>query len=204
MAVRSSGAMWVVMRNMWVVMRTMAMRTMTMAMAMKTLSRSSKLAASSEWESILKHLCGIKVDISICFGIWSIFIDNTEDCRWDLLWVLDLQEGVIVWLGLFAIGTVIEILANTALISDADDWELSTTIALTFLMDYLAILALGLLFLVGSFREHLTGLFLELFLDELFENLFRHSVFLAFFVAFSLFVLWLRWFRVRSVRSAIW
>jgi hypothetical protein len=114
-----------------------------------------------------------------------------------LVYVLDLQEGVIVRLGLFAIGTVIEVLANTTFVPGADDWEHSATITLTFLVDDLSIFDIGILFFFGILGEHLTGLFLELFLDELLENLFGHSVFLALLGAFSLFVLQLR---VRTVR----
>jgi len=46
---------------------------------------------------------------------------------------------MIVFLGLLAIGTVVKVFAHTAFVSCTDDWELSTAIALTFLMDYLSI-----------------------------------------------------------------
>ena len=59
--------------------------------------------------------------------------------------MFDLQEGMIVLLGLFAIGTVVKVFAHTALVSCTDDWELATAIALTFLMDYLSIFDVRLL-----------------------------------------------------------
>jgi hypothetical protein len=106
-----------------------------------------------------------------------------------------------VSLGLFAIGTVIEVLANTALVPGADDWEHSTTITLAFLVDDLSIFDAGLLFLFGILGEHLFGLFLELFLDELFDSLFAISTFLSILGAFFLFVFQLR---VRTFRFTRW
>ena len=111
--------------------------------------------------------------------------------------VVDLQEGVIVWLGLFAIGTVIEVFANTTLVPGADDWENSATIALASLVDDFSIFDICLLFLFGIFGNNFACLFLKLFLDDLFHPLFAISVFLTIFGTFFLFELLLR---VRSFR----
>lgn len=166
---------------------------MMMALAMMSV-RTTVMRRASEWEAILHEIkCSISVDISISLGIWSILVDNAKDCRWNLFWVLDLQEGVIVLLGLLAIGTIVKVFADTALVSDTDNRELATAIALTFLMDNLTILDVRLLlWSLWHVLEHLAGLLFKLFLNELLKCFLRHSVFLVFLVAFFLSVLQLR------------
>lgn len=107
--------------------------------------------------------------------------------------MIDLQEWVIVLLGLFTIGTIVKVFANTALVSSTDDWEFSATIALAFLMDNLSIFDLRLLLRsLWHVLKHLAGLLFKFFLNELLEHFLGHSISLAFFVAFSLSVLQLR------------
>lgn len=107
--------------------------------------------------------------------------------------MFDLQEGMIVFLGLLALGTVIKVFADAALVSGTDDRELSTTIAFALLMDNLSILDLSVLRSLRHVLEHLLGLLLKLFLDELFENLLWHSMFLAFSLLLG------TWLRIRGL-----
>lgn len=125
---------------------------------------------------------GINIDINVWFDVWCIFIDGTEDGSWHLFWSIDLQEGVIVWFGLFALGTVIKVLAYAAFVPGTDNWELSTAIALASLMDNLSIFDIMLLFFFFHLGKHFTGILFELFLEKLLESLFGN------FVLFSIFL----------------
>jgi hypothetical protein len=96
---------------------------------------------------------------------------------------------MIMIFGLLALGTVIKVFADAALVSSTDDWALSTTIAFDLLMDNFSILDLGILRSLWHVLKHLLSLLFKLFLDELFEDLLWHSMLFAFS---WLLVIWLR------------
>jgi len=65
-------------------------------------------------------LVDVLLDVSFC--VWHAIIDDSEHGLWSLFSLVDLEECVFVSSSLFAHGTVVKVLSDTALVSDSDNW----------------------------------------------------------------------------------
>ena len=124
--------------------RTMATVTMTVAMTTVTLATVS--------------LPGAIRFLLLFLSLSSFFVKDSNHHRRSLTSISDLEEGVIVTEVLFALGAVVEVLANSALVADSCDGCFAA--AVTFDVGVLDLGILGLLFIV------VTGLFHKLVKDS--------------------------------------
>lgn len=70
-----------------------------------------------------------KIDVNIRLGVLHVLINDGEHGLWALMRLVDLEEWMIMGLSLFAHGTVVEVLADTALVANSLDRVHATTIA---------------------------------------------------------------------------
>lgn len=179
----ASTSSWAIMAMSWTAM-AMSWTAMTMSWAMMT-----------EWEPLSERILAIleslhewviHVDIRISFHVWCILVHHAEHGNRSLFWLVDLQECMVVWLGLLAGRAVIEVFDHATLVPWTDDREHSASVTLDFRMDNFAFLDLLVLMdLIKSFLGH----FFKLFLDDLLHHLFGHALLLAFFLAIFFLVL---------------
>jgi hypothetical protein len=54
---------------------------------------------------------------------FAFFIDNSEESMWSLIWVFELQKWMLMWDGVFTFGTEIEVFADRAFVTSANDWR---------------------------------------------------------------------------------
>jgi len=78
-------------------------------------------------------------DINIGPGVSHVLVNGGENGGRSLACSLDLQEGVIVVFGFFAPLAVVEVLADAALVANADDWGDAAAIALNAWVDFVRV-----------------------------------------------------------------
>lgn len=66
--------------------------------------------------------------MAIAFQAVFLVIDHAEDFQRSLLWVFDLEEGVLVVGGSFAFFAKVEVRANNTLISVSNNWVGTTSV----------------------------------------------------------------------------
>jgi len=88
----------------------------------------------------IDHLVNIAIQVGL--RILHVFIDNGDDGLWSLFWIGDLQESVLMAFSFFTSGTVVEVLANAALVPDSEDRGHPAAITLDSHMDNLRSLIL--------------------------------------------------------------
>jgi len=139
----------------------------------------------------------IDILLNIGLSIWHVLIDNSQNCLWSLLWIVNLQEWVIMLSLLLTVLAEVKVLANAALVSGTDNWGFSTAIAFNSWVDSLrggvdVVHFLADFWAVHEIVEDLLALLVELLLDESFEGFSwkaTHVLFLvllSFLVAFAL------------------
>lgn len=110
-------------------------------------------------------------------GFWK----NSDHYVRDALGVFDLQEGVVMCQTLFTISAVVEVLADSALITDAKNRSLAAAVT-----DYLVDTWFGHMKILGLFNtlnrsledlsEDILGLVLKLRLNEVLEGFAVHAL----------------------------
>lgn len=132
----------------------------------------------------------IFVLFKICLSIWHTLINDSEHNFWNLSWIFDFQKSMWMRFILFTIFTIIEVFANTTLVSWTNNRSNSTAITLNIRMSNCRINLLGLLILVRDIIQllllHIFFLFFNNTLDQLFWLLI-HWIFYHFFNSFFLF-----------------
>lgn len=99
----------------------------------ETLSKVTDHVSEEDWELVLL----INLLINVSFGVWHIFIDHSEHSLWNLLWLVNLKEGMLVSSSLLAHSAKVKVLADAALVSDSSDWTLVASITDDVLMNNL-------------------------------------------------------------------
>lgn len=99
----------------------------------ESLSKVTDHVSEEDWELVLL----INLLINVSFGVWHIFIDHSEHSLWNLLWLVNLKEGMLVSSSLFAHCAKVKVLADAALVSDSSDWTLVASITDDVLMNNL-------------------------------------------------------------------
>jgi hypothetical protein len=108
--------------------------------------------------TVISPLTAVVGSLLFVLSSSAIFVEDSDNHSWSLTLVSNLQEGVVVTEVFFALSAVVEVLADSALVSNAFDRGLTTTIALNRSV-------LNLRFF-GLF----VGVFTSLHLHELVEN----------------------------------
>lgn len=115
----------------WAVMATSASPSTTSS-AMTTSWTVMAMMVISEEGWIL-----VDVLLNISLSIWHLLIDDAKNGLWSLLWLVDLQEWMVMLSSLLAVGAEVEVLADATLVSGTNDWGLAAAIALDSLVDSL-------------------------------------------------------------------
>ena len=78
-------------------------------------------------------IAGILLDIGLC--VLHGLVNDGENSLWSLLWLVDLEEGMLVASSFFAHGAEVEVFADTALVSHSGDWGDAAAVTLYTCMD---------------------------------------------------------------------